>query len=57
MAQYADYHDNIRKHATIRRRIHSLGTVLKLSKHYSPTNQPEVILAIKRIHRKIGRSQ
>jgi integrase len=34
-----------------------LGTVLKLSKHYNPTNQPEVILAIKRMHRKIGRAQ
>jgi integrase len=43
--------------ATIRRRINSLGTVLKLSKHYNPTNQPEVILAIKRMHRKIGRAQ
>jgi integrase len=31
--------------------------VLKLSKHYNPTNQPEVILAIKRMHRKIGRAQ
>jgi integrase len=34
-----------------------LGTILKLSKHYNPTNQPEVILAIKRMHRKIGRAQ
>jgi integrase len=34
-----------------------LGTVLKLSKNYNPTNQPEVILAIKRMHRKIGRAQ
>ena len=28
-----------------------------LSKNYNPTNQPEVILAIKRMHRKIGRAQ
>ena len=28
-----------------------------LSKNYDPTNQPEVILAIKRMHRKIGRAQ
>jgi integrase len=34
-----------------------LGTVLKLSKHHDPTKQPEVILAIKRMHRKIGRAQ
>jgi len=57
MAQYVDYLATIRKSATIRRRINSLGTVLKLSKHYDPTKQPEVILAIKRMHRKIGRAQ
>ena len=47
----------IRKSATIRRRINSLGAVLKLSKHYDPTKQPEVVLALKRMHRKIGRAQ
>jgi len=57
MAQYVDYLAIVRKSATIRRRINSLGTVLKLSKHYDPTKQPEVILAIKRMHRKIGRAQ
>jgi len=57
MAQYVDYLATVAKSATIRRRINSLGTVLKLSKHYNPTNQPEVILAIKRMHRKIGRAQ
>jgi site-specific recombinase XerD len=57
MAIYVDHLSNINKSATIRRRINSLGTVLKLSKHYNPTNQPEVILAIKRMHRKIGRAQ
>ena len=57
MAQYVDYLATIRKSATIRRRINSLGTVLKLSKHHDPTKQPEVILAIKRMHSKIGRAQ
>ena len=57
MAQYVDYLATVKKSATIRRRINSLGTVLKLSKNYNPTNQPEVILAIKRMHRKIGRAQ
>jgi len=57
MAQYVDYLATIKKSATIRRRINSLGTVLKLSKNYDPTKQPEVILAIKRMHRKIGRAQ
>jgi site-specific recombinase XerD len=57
MAQYVDYLAIIKKSATIRRRINSLGTILKLSKNYDPTKQPEVILAIKRMHRKIGRAQ
>ena len=43
MAAYVDHLSNISKSATIRRRINSLGTVLKLSKHHDPTNQPEVI--------------
>jgi Zn-dependent M16 (insulinase) family peptidase len=47
----------MRKSATIRRRINSLGTLLKLSKHFDPTKQPEVVLALKRMHRKIGRAQ
>ncbi len=57
MAMYVDYLSETNKSATIRRRINSLGTVLKLSKNYDPTKQPEVILAIKRMHRKIGRAQ
>jgi integrase len=57
MAMYVDYLSENNKSATIRRRINSLGTVLKLSKYYDPTKQPEVILAIKRMHRKIGRAQ
>ena len=57
MAMYVDYLSENNKSATIRRRINSLGTVLKLSKNYDPTNRPEVILALKRMHRKIGRAQ
>ncbi|MDC1513662.1 tyrosine-type recombinase/integrase [Porticoccaceae bacterium] len=57
MAQYVDYLATVKKSATIRRGINSLGTLLKLSKHYDPTKQPKVILAIKRMHRKIGRAQ
>ena len=57
MAMYVDYLSENNKSATIRRRINSLGTVLKLSKNYDPTKQPEVILALKRMHRKIGRAQ
>ena len=57
MAMYVDYLSQNNKSATIRRRINSLGTVLKLSKNFDPTKQPEVILALKRMHRKIGRAQ
>ena len=57
MANYVDYLSQTNKSATIRRRINSLGTVLKLSKNHDPTKQPEVILALKRMHRKIGRAQ
>ena len=57
MANYVDYLSQNVKSATIRRRINSLGTVLKLSKNYDPIKEPEVVLALKRMHRKIGRSQ
>ena len=57
MAVYVDHLSNISKSATIRRRINSLGTMLKLSKNHDPTKEPEVILALKRMHRKIGRAQ
>ena len=57
MSMYVDYLSDNSKSATIRRRINSLGTVQKLSKNHDPTKQPEVILALKRMHRKIGRAQ
>jgi integrase len=57
MAMYVDYLSQTNKSATIRRRINSLGTILKLSKNFDPTKDPEVILALKRMHRKIGRAQ
>jgi len=57
MAIYVDHLSNINKSATIRRRINSLGTILKLSKNNDPTKDPEVVLALKRMHRKIGRAQ
>ena len=57
MAIYVDYLSENKKSATIRRRINSLGTVLKLSKNHDPTKDLEVILALKRMHRKIGRAQ
>lgn len=45
------------KSATIRRRIQSLGTIFRLSRLANPTKDPDVILAMKRMHRSIGRAQ
>ena len=57
LAEYIDYMATKNKSATIRRRINSLGTIFKLSKNPDPTKEPEVVLALKRMHRKIGRQQ
>jgi len=57
LANYVDYLSQSAKSATIRRRINSLGTILQLSKNHDPTKEPEVVLALKRMHRKIGRAQ
>ena len=57
IAEYVDFMATENKSATIRRRINSLGTIFKLSKHPDPTKEPEVVLALKRMHRKIGRQQ
>ena len=57
IAEYVDFMSAQNKSATIRRRINSLGTIFKLSKHPDPTKEPEVVLALKRMHRKIGRQQ
>ena len=45
------------KTATIRRRVASLSSMFKLMKQPDPTNEPEVVLALKRLHRKLGRHQ
>ena len=57
IAEYVDFMATENKSATIRRRINSLGTIFKLSKHPDPTKEPEVVLALKQMHRKIGRYQ
>ena len=57
IADYVDFMANKHKSATIRRRINSLGTIFRLSKNPDPTKEPEVVLALKRMHRKIGRHQ
>ena len=57
LAMYVDDLSHTCKSATIRRRVNSLGTILKLSKNTDPTKDPEVVLALKRMHRRIGRHQ
>lgn len=43
--------------ATVRRRIDSLSSIFKLASLQCHTNHPEVVLALKRMHRKKGRAQ
>ena len=57
LAEYIDFLATENKSATIRRRINSLGTIFQLSKNPDPTKEPEVVLALKRMHRRIGRQQ
>ena len=57
LADYVEEMSQSMKSATIRRRIHSLGSVLRLSRLPDPTKDPDVVLALKRMHRRIGRAQ
>ena len=57
LARYVDELSQTCKSATIRRKINSLGTIFRLSKNPDPSKDPEVVLAMKRMHRKIGRHQ
>ena len=57
LAMYVDDLSSTCKSATIRRRVNSLGTIFKLSRNPDPSKDPEVILALKRMHRRIGRHQ
>lgn len=57
LAMYVDDLSHTCKSATIRRRVNSLGTIFRLSKNMDPTKDPEVVLALKRMHRRIGRHQ
>lgn len=57
LAAYVEDMSRSLKSATIRRRINSLGSVFHLSRLPDPTKDPDVILALKRMHRRIGRAQ
>ena len=57
VARFVEAQAKQRTTATIRRRIASISTLLKLNNYPDPTRSPEVILALKRIHRQKGRTQ
>ena len=57
VAEYVHYEAKAKSTATIRRRIASLSSLFKLNKLDDTTGSPEVVLALKRIHRQKGRAQ
>jgi len=57
VAEYVHYEAKSKSTATIRRRIASLSSLFTLNKLDDPTKSPEVVLALKRIHRQKGRAQ
>ena len=57
IAEFVHYEAKSKSTATIRRRIASLSSLFKLNKLDDPTSSPEVVLALKRIHRQKGRAQ
>ena len=57
VAEFVHYEAKSKSTATIRRRIASLSSLFTLNKLDDPTRSPEVVLALKRIHRQKGRAQ
>lgn len=57
LAMYINELSETCKSATIRRRVNSLGTIFTLSRNPDPSKDPEVVFALKRMHRSIGRHQ
>ena len=57
LAAFVELEAEQRSTATIRRRVASISSLLKLNNYPDPTRTPEVILALKRIHRQKGRAQ
>ena len=57
VAEFVHYEAISKSTATIRRRIASLSSLFKLNRLDDPTSSPEVVLALKRIHRQKGRAQ
>ena len=57
LALYIEEMSEIQKSATIRRRIDTIGAICFFAGLSSPTKTPEVKIALKKMHRKIGRQQ
>ena len=57
ISKYVEHMSEQSAPSTVSRNLASLSTVLNLSGHEDPTHAPEVVLALKRMYRKKGRSQ
>jgi site-specific recombinase XerD len=57
MAAHIDALSETHKAASIRRRINALSTIYRLGRMQDTTKDPDVTLAMKRMHRKLGRAQ
>jgi site-specific recombinase XerD len=57
IAAHIDALSETHKAASIRRRINALSTIYKLGRMQDTTKDPDVTLAMKRMHRKLGRAQ
>ena len=57
IAGHIDALSETHKAASIRRRINALSTIYRLGRMQDTTKDPDVTLAMKRMHRKLGRAQ
>lgn len=57
IAAHIDSLSQTHKSASIRRRINALSTIYRLGRLEDTTEDPDVTLAMKRMHRKLGRAQ
>ena len=57
IASHIDALSETHKAASIRRRINALSTIYRLGRMQDTTKDPDVTLAMKRMHRKLGRAQ
>ena len=57
IATHIDALSETHKAASIRRRINALSTIYRLGRMQDTTKDPDVTLAMKRMHRKLGRAQ